>query len=218
MKGEAPPLCACGCGERVTWNAQRRCWNTYIRFHRNTGRKRSEASRANMKAAALRRWGNPVVRFWSSVDKSERPKSCWIWKAGKDKYGYGIFCCGGDNYRAHRVAYQLTQGEIPKGKCVLHHCDNPSCVNPSHLFVGTHADNVRDKVAKGRQARGDTLRSNRIFLKGGAVGTSKLNEEQVKEIRSLAAMGLHRKKIAEKFNVHKDTIRDIIRRKIWKHI
>src|SRR3990167_3261212 len=94
-------------------------------------------------------------RFWSKVEKTEK---CWIWIRGRDKDGYGHFSIGNrENNRpvpAHRVAWQLTNGEIPKGLFVLHKCDNPPCVRPDHLFLGDVKDNAIDMVLKGRQATG----------------------------------------------------------------
>jgi hypothetical protein len=94
-------------------------------------------------------------RFWAKVKKTE---TCWTWTAYRDPQGYGTFSVGPRAthapHRAHRVAWELTNGQIPDGSLVLHRCDNPSCVNPKHLFLGTHQDNQRDKVAKGRQATG----------------------------------------------------------------
>lgn len=87
------------------------------------------------------------LRFWSKVQISE---SCWLWMKGKNRACYGQFSISGKKYRANRLAYMLTQGNIPPGYQVCHMCDNPSCVNPSHLFLGTHQDNIDDKMKKGR--------------------------------------------------------------------
>jgi hypothetical protein len=86
-------------------------------------------------------------RFWANVDKSG---DCWEWQASVNLDGYGRFCLKGKRIRAHRLSWVLANGEIPEGMCVLHKCDNPPCVSPDHLFLGTRADNVRDMVQKGR--------------------------------------------------------------------
>jgi hypothetical protein len=94
-------------------------------------------------------------RFWSKVKKVD---GCWEWIGVKARNGYGLFTVSGRRLGAHRVVYTLIRGEIPEGFCVLHQCDNPGCVNPEHLFLGTNADNVADRNAKGRTARGrDTV-------------------------------------------------------------
>lgn len=99
-------------------------------------------------------------RFWAKVDKSgpikrEGLTNCWTWTGSTDGRlasgeGYGKFCFNNKSVRAHRVAYMLTNGEIGEGLCIMHICDNPQCVNPEHLRQGTHIENMRDKVAKGR--------------------------------------------------------------------
>jgi hypothetical protein len=94
-------------------------------------------------------------RFWEKVER--RPPFCWHWKASLARGGYGSFRFHGRAQQAHRVAWQLTHGAIPPGFDVLHRCDTPGCVNPGHLFLGTHADNMADKVAKGRQAKGESI-------------------------------------------------------------
>ena len=88
-----------------------------------------------------------VNRFWEKVNKT---KGCWEWTASKTGSGYGKIMYNGRLQGAHRVALMLEGTEIPNGICVCHHCDNPSCVRPDHLFLGTHADNTRDMMEKGR--------------------------------------------------------------------
>ena len=87
-------------------------------------------------------------RFWSKVRKADGD-ACWAWTGAK-RSDYGAIKIAGDSVLAHRVAWELTNGPIPEGQHVLHRCDNPPCVNPSHLFTGSHADNMRDAFRKGR--------------------------------------------------------------------
>lgn len=91
-----------------------------------------------------------VSAFWAKVDKSAGADACWIWTACRDHKGYGQLRIHSKSILAHRYAYILEHGEIPDGMFVCHHCDNPSCVNPTHLFLGTNTDNVHDMMAKGR--------------------------------------------------------------------
>lgn len=99
-------------------------------------------------------------RFWAKVDRSGGSDACWPWTARKHRFGYGLIRAdsGGLTLRAHRVSWELTNGPIPEGTgyhgtCVLHRCDNPRCVNPAHLFLGTAADNSHDMSQKGRAWR-----------------------------------------------------------------
>jgi len=92
-----------------------------------------------------------MKRFWSKVDTSGE---CWNWTASTDHDGYGYFAIGLKTAKSHRVSWEISNGPIPAGMHVLHKCDNPRCVRPSHLFLGTNSDNMSDKVTKRRQARG----------------------------------------------------------------
>ena len=110
-------------------------------------------------------------RFWSKADKSG---DCWLWAASKTESGYGKFGWRVDGRhtmaRAHRVAWELTNGPVPTNTNVLHRCDNPSCVNPAHLFLGSQTDNMRDMIHKGRRR--------------ASVGNARLNDAQVERIRA----------------------------------
>jgi hypothetical protein len=90
-------------------------------------------------------------RFWGMVQKGESPDSCWNWKGNTaTNYGYGRFWKNGNHVVAHRLMYEIENGEIPDGFEICHYCDTPSCVNPHHLFIGTHKQNMQDMSDKGR--------------------------------------------------------------------
>lgn len=135
------------------------------------------------------------------------PDECWEWTRSRNK-NYGAIAVHGSRMRqAHVVAWELHHGrELPAGMVVRHACDNPPCTNPAHLELGTHADNVDDKVSRGRQSIGESH------------GIAKLTESDVAEIRRLyAAGGLRQKDIAEMFGVTQSNISHITRRKQWTH-
>jgi hypothetical protein len=101
---------------------------------------------------------DPEERFWARVDKAG-PSGCWLWMGAKAR-GYGQFYLNGRNRKATHVAWLLTHGSIPEGKMACHTCDNPTCVNPAHIFWGTMSDNILDAVKKGRHdPRGNALRT-----------------------------------------------------------
>lgn len=131
--------------------------------------------------------------------------TCWWWTAGVNETGYGRIQTKNGPSRAHRISYELHKGPIPQGMGVLHRCDQPGCVNPDHLFLGTPADNAADREAKGRNRppRGEGQRS------------AKLTENQVREIR--AASGKQRD-IAKRFGVTQANVWAILARKTWAHI
>jgi len=148
-----------------------------------------------------------VTRFWSYVKLTANQYVCWEWTAYKNNLGYGRFRIQYKTLKAHRVAYFLSTGKDPAKLRVCHTCDNPSCVNPNHLFLGTMGDNIKDMRAKGRGNKGETQ------------GHSKLTSEQVLQIRSLYASGKYTYKYLSKmFNVTMSPIGHIVTRITWKHI
>ena len=139
-----------------------------------------------------------IARFQSKYTKGP---GCWEWRKGKDKGGYGKFYAGQSHYRAHRVAFTISKGPVDALN-VLHTCDNPSCVNPDHLFAGTTVDNVADKVAKGRQAKGEGC-------------NRKLTDIQVRAIRS---DDRPLRLIAQDHGISKSMAGMVKQRRYWKHV
>lgn len=150
---------------------------------------------------------DPVIRFWRFVATTDNPNDCWLWLGGKGSDGYGIFRTD-KSIRAHRFSYQLAFGPIPHGLSVLHKCDKPPCVNPRHLFVGTHQENMNDAYEKGRYPH---------IRQGEENNLAKLSEKQVREILSLAGI-INQRQIAKQFNVHPATICLILKGKNWSHL
>ena len=179
-------LCACGCNQPVPiakFPSQQR---KYISGHQ---------------PAATR----PLaVRFWEKVSK-RGPNDCWKWQGSLDRKGYGqIKLHSHQRGSAHRVSYELHFGPIPDNLFVCHRCDNPSCVNPAHLFLGTGNDNLRDMREKGRHSHGETH------------AHAKLTEKQVDEIRArYAAGGILQRELALEYGVTEKHISRIINRGQW---
>lgn len=142
---------------------------------------------------------NDLVRFWAKVHKQ---KKCWKWIASTKAKGYGQFSIKSSMYLATRISYAIANSD-PGKFCVCHSCDNPNCVNPAHLWIGTIQEDMDDKVVKNRQARGEKN------------GQSKLTEKQVKEI--LESDEIHQV-LATRYGISRSNISLVKRREAWKHV
>lgn len=154
-----------------------------------------------------------IKRFWSNVDVGKKD-DCWEWTGSLDAYGYGQISEGNKtnkkNYKAHRLSWMIRFGEIPENMNICHKCDNPSCMNPNHLFVGTQEDNLRDCREKGR-ARGGSM-------PGEKNPNSKLTERQVKDIRNRYKQGgIYQRQLGAEFGVSQAQIGLIVNRKSWRN-
>jgi len=159
--------------------------------------------------------------FWARVDRGTTPDGCWLWRGNRDMKGYGRLYVDCRAIRAHRIAWTLTNGPIPDGLCVCHRCDNPPCVRPDHLFLGTSADNTRDASAKGRMATGERNCMSRpeivVKIRGSNNHNARLTEDQVRLIRSrIGRVG--QRQLAREFGVSKGTIWWIASGRQWKHV
>lgn len=134
------------------------------------------------------------------------PKDCWEWTGLVDKKGYGRFEIGTTTWKCHRAAWTIANGPIPYGAVIRHDCDNPRCVNPSHLLIGTHADNVADKVERERCNRGEDH------------PRAVLNAELVAELRARYASGESVRSISNGMGFEYETVRGAAIRRTWKHL
>lgn len=183
----SPKLCECGCGQPVTTARFPSQQRKYINGHQPNAHRPIEE------------------RFWRYVAVGD-PDECWLWTGTSYLNGYGQLSLKGRHVYAHRLSWEIHFGPIPPhdsyhGTCVLHHCDNPACVNPEHLFLGTNAENIDDMIQKGRYNRHKR--------------TNKLSESDVLKIREMAAQGMIQSHIAKAFGVGNVTISNVVLRKSW---
>ena len=168
-------------------------------------------------------------RFWAKVNKNgpvpqhaKHLGKCWVWTASMLVKGYGAF--GRSRSQkvevAHRTSWRFANGEIPKGMCVLHACDTPACVRPSHLWLGTKCDNNKDMTRKGRHRYGTskTPVERCLYKKGEAQHNAKLKSSDVVKIRIDHASGSSLSTIGKKFGVSTTEIWRVAHRQSWKHV
>jgi hypothetical protein len=167
---------------------------------------------SGVRARPVRRWGGrtPEERFWSYIMKGDGDL-CWLWLGTSDKHGYGIASWRGTPRGAHRVSWAIANngGELPlRPMIVCHRCDTTLCVRPDHLFLGTHLDNARDKVAKGRQASGTHSPGPNIKL------TPAIVLEMIEAVRA----GERPMDVSLRYGRPRSTVMNILRRRAWRHI
>lgn len=166
-----------------------------------------------------------VKRFWNKVDKSGE---CWTWTASKNNKGYGqLMTEPGEIFTtkrpvlAHRMSWMIHFGAIPKDMEICHKCDNPQCVNPNHLFLGTHTDNMRDMIRKGKGAMNQpnvmTVCPEKRHW-GERNGQAKLTASQVREIRIGFQIGYSMNELGNMYGITRHAIGRIVRRQAWAHI
>lgn len=148
-----------------------------------------------------------LERFMEHVKVPENLDECWVWTGAPSKKGYGMFKLAGKTVQAHRLSWELFHGPIPEGKQVLHKCDNPPCVNPSHHYLGDNDQNVQDRVDRHRSSAGVNHPE------------SKLTEEQVRYIRNKYWPWRYpASKLAAELGVTSKTIIDVVKRRTYKEI
>ncbi len=159
--------------------------------------------------------------FWSKVDKTLGPAHCWPWIGAKNKRGYGVTSINWKQVTAHRLAFFYNSGQSIDGLCVCHRCDNPPCCNPEHLFLGTNADNTRDRDEKGRQSHGES--HSQAVLPNRPRGEShyeaKITEAQVIEIRRCyVETNETLQSMADRFGLSYHALEKVATGQTWKHL
>lgn len=155
--------------------------------------------------------GDKYDRWNIELARMDKVDGCWIWKGTRAPNGYGRFFVGRFDHQvrwmpAHRFSWDYHHGPIPLGLCVCHTCDQKLCINPAHLFIGTHGENMRDRNEKRRQARGE------------GHGVAKLDDLTVQWIRSQHRSGRGHKRIARDLGVNKSTVARVLKGETWKHV
>ena len=144
-----------------------------------------------------------LTKIW---DRTQKTETCWLWKGPVDKNGYGLFRVAGKTARVARLVYKRVNNvSLRESECVLHRCDNPGCINPAHLFVGTHAQNMADMAQKGR--------ANRPI--GALNGRARLTPEQSVEIRARSRAGESQFELASAYSVSRGAIYHVLAGRTW---
>lgn len=145
-----------------------------------------------------------IKKFWLNTDRRS-DSECWNWKSTKDNWGYGRISMFDTEAKSHRFSWVIHFGGIPEGLCVLHRCDNPACVNPKHLFLGTNLENIQDRHIKMRDAFGEKN------------SHAKLTRDCVSAIRKRAMNGERQRDLCKEYKISTSQICSIVNKKSWRH-
>ena len=193
-------LCQCGCGQQT---------KIANKTQRSDGVVKGQHRRFVSGHRDFAKIIKPIAeRFWAKVDKSKGESGCWEWTGAKASNGYGKTYHHKRPVDTHRVVWEITNGEIPNGLFVCHTCDNKSCVNPAHLFLGTPLENMIDKVNKGRHNS----------PRGEGNAFHKLTDELVISVRKQHAAGVSIYRLSKDTGISKTTLRSAINRRTWRHV
>lgn len=171
----------------------------------------------------LRPYQTDLVRRFFDMTSPDPETGCIVWTRARNRKGYGQIRVRSRLRIAHRLSWEMAHGEIPAGMMVLHRCDNPPCVNPAHLFLGTNSDNQKDSVAKGRHwmkrhPEQTTFLSHGIRPRGEQCRCARLTAESVREIRRLRAEGVPAAELAQRYGVKREQIYKIALGYAWRHV
>lgn len=156
-------------------------------------------------------------RFWAKAERQSN--GCWFYAGGRDKDGYGIFDMNGKSCRAHRVALILRRKVIPPKGVVMHECDNPPCIRPTHLRIATQRENDQDAISKGRRRPTESGIGNfNRQRRGEKHHKAALSNRDVLAIRSSSVLGKSARSLAKKYGVNKSTISRVVNRETWTHL
>jgi hypothetical protein len=216
---------------KLILRASKDVWVEHINGDKLDNRRTNlQLKRINTEVAEESRKAERAQRFWEQVAQSN-PDACWEWQGGRYPTGYGrMYWTAKGNAYTHRIAYELTYGAIPEGLFVCHHCDNPPCCNPAHLFAGTAKDNSQDRDRKGRHRAPEVVRqlAREGKLKGRATtfkpkgelnNRAKITPDIVRAIRRAAANGEgSAREIGLRYGLSRNHTAHIINRSKWAHI
>jgi hypothetical protein len=198
---ENKTCCVPDCGRRL-YQKNGYCWS------HNERRKKYGDPTAGPPIKRMRPAGMSLAEAFDYFLPCDRqPEACWLWQGKVVPNGYGALTMGRNKMLlAHRVAHELFNGPVPDDRMVLHSCDNRRCVNPAHLRIGTHAENMTDRCERGRTPTGSRV--------GGAI----LTADRVRQMREMNASGMSHSQIAEQFGLKRQTVTSAINGTNWKHV